>query len=212
MITFGAYLPANTSIPRAALLIVLADTVVALIAGMTIFPIVFQYNLDPAEGAGLVFITLPVAFAQMTGGVWIGIAFFLMFTVAALTSLIATMEAILLLMEEGLGWKRVKTAWIAGSASWFIGLSSVLSLNLWADFKPIGGRTIFELLDYLTANLMLPIGGILVAIFAGWRISTARSKKELGLSGWLYYSWLICVRFLAPLAIFFVILTSMGWV
>ncbi len=212
MITFGAYLPVNTSIPRAALLIVFVDTLVALIAGMAIFPIVFQYNLDPAEGAGLVFVTLPVAFAQMTGGVWIGIAFFLMFTIAALTSLIATMEAILVLVEEGLGWKRAKTGWIAGSVSWIIGLASVLSLNLWTDFKPIGGRTIFGVLDYLTANLMLPIGGILIAIFAGWRVSTARSKKELGLSGWLYYSWLICLRFLAPLAIFFIILTNVGWI
>jgi NSS family neurotransmitter:Na+ symporter len=189
MITFGAYLPGNTSIPRAALVIVIADTFVALIAGLAIFPIVFQYNLDPAEGAGLIFITLPVAFAQMTGGLWVGIAFFLMFTIAALTSLIGTMEAILVLVEEGLGWKRLKTGWLAGSASWIIGLASVLSLNHWANFKPIGGRTIFGLLDYVTANLMLPIGGILIAIFAGWRISARRSKEELGLSGWLYSSY-----------------------
>lgn len=212
MITFGAYLPKGTSIPRAALMIVVADTFVALIAGMAVFPIVFQHNLDVAEGAGLMFVSLPVAFAQMTGGIWIGIAFFLMFTIAALTSLIGAMEAILVLLEEGLGWKRVKTGWITAGASWLIGLASVLSLNLWADFLPLGGRTLFENLDYLTANLMLPIGGMLVAIFAGWRISIARSKEELGLSGWLYYTWLICLRFLAPLAIFFVMLSNLGWV
>lgn len=211
MITFGAYLPENTSITRAAVIIVLADTFVALVAGLAIFPIVFQYNLDPAEGAGLMFVSLPVAFAQMTGGVWIGIAFFLMFTIAALTSLIGAMEAILVLVEEGLGWKRIKTGWIAAGASWMVGLASVLSLNLWADFRPIGGRTLFGILDYLTANLMLPIGGMLVAVFAGWRISVARSKEELGLSGWLYSAWLICLRVLAPLAIFFVMLSSVGW-
>jgi neurotransmitter:Na+ symporter, NSS family len=212
MITFGAYLPANTSITRAAIIIVLADTFVALVAGLAIFPIVFQYNLDPAEGAGLMFVSLPVAFAQMAGGVWIGIAFFLMFTVAAITSLIGAMEAILVLVEKGLGWRRLKTGWIAASASWIIGLASVLSLNLWADFKPVGGRTLFGILDYVSANVMLPVGGMLVAVFVGWRVSVARTKEELGLSGWLYTAWLICLRFLAPIAIFFVMLSNLGWV
>jgi NSS family neurotransmitter:Na+ symporter len=210
MITFGAYLPENVSIPRAAATIVIADSFVSIVAGLAIFPIVFQYGLDPGEGAGLVFVTLPVAFGQLSGGLWIGIGFFTLFTIAALTSLIGTMEAILVLVEEGLGWKRVKTAWVAGSASWVIGLGSVLSLNIWSDFTPIGELTLFELLDYVTANIMLPLGGMLVAIFAGWRISVARSKEELGMPDWLYNIWLICLRFLAPLAILLVMLANVS--
>lgn len=208
MITFGAYLPEDVSIPRAAVTIVLADSFVSLVAGLAIFPIVFQYGLDPGEGAGLVFVTLPVAFGQMAGGQWIGIGFFLLFTIAALTSLIAAMEAILVLVEEGLGWNRVKTAWVAGSASWLVGLGSVLSLNIWSDFTPIGDLTLFGLLDYVTANIMLPLGGMLVAIFAGWRISVARSKEELGMPDWIFNIWLICLRYLAPLAILLVMLVN----
>ncbi len=210
MITFGAYLPAEVSIPRAAAVIVFADTLVALSAGIAIFPIVFEFGLDPAEGAGLIFVTLPVAFAQMDGGLWIGVAFFALFTIAALTSLIATMEAIMLLLGEGLGWSRVKSGCIAGGLAWVIGLGSVLSLNLLSEFKPIGDLTLFGLVDYTTSNLMLPIGGVLLAVFAGWKVSGERVRKTLGMSVAWFAAWRFCVRYLAPVAIFLVLLGGLS--
>ncbi|GMR22968.1 MAG: sodium-dependent transporter [Acidobacteriota bacterium] len=210
MITFGAYLPDNISIPRAALTTVAADTFVALISGIAIFPIVFQYGLDPAEGPGLVFMTLPVAFAKLPAGTYVGIAFFVLFIIAALTSLIGTMEAILVLVEESLGWSRKKAGFIAGGLAWLLGLTNVLSLNVLSDFRPIAGKTLFEMLDFLTANLMLPLGGILVAVFAGWFVSAKTSEKELRFkSPLLYRAWLVSLRYLAPIAIFLVLLANL---
>lgn len=208
MMTYGAYLPQNVSIPRAVSIIALSDTAVALLAGLALFPIVFAFGLDPNSGSGLAFVTLPVAFGQMTGGTIVGALFFMLLVIAALTSIIATLEPLVAWGEEHRGFKRSTTAIVAGIIAWVLGTGTVFSFNIWKGFYPLGwvpgleGKTIFGLMDFLTITIALPISGFLIAIFAGWRMRQSSSREELGLAeGLLYKTWLFLVRIVAPLAL-----------
>lgn len=216
LISYGSYLSADTDIPRAAIIIAGADTLVALLAGLAIFPLVFANDLDPAEGAGLVFITLPIAFGHMPGGVLFGSLFFLLLVVSALTSTIAVMEPIVAWADEHKGWKRKFTTPVAGFAAWLLGLVTVFSFNWWKDVHPLGqfetfaGKTVFDLLEYLTNNIMLPVGGILIAVFAGWIVHRTASREEFGeATSFLYGPWRFLLRYLCPIAVGAVLLVSM---
>jgi len=217
MISYGSYLSTDTDIPRAAVIIAGADTLVALLAGLAIFPLVFANGLDPAEGAGLVFITLPLAFGHMPGGALFGALFFLLLIVSALTSTIAVMEPIVSWADEHKGWKRKFTTPIAGFAAWLLGLVTVFSFNWWSDFYPLqrfetfANMTVFDLLEYLTTRIMLPVGGILIAIFAGWIMLRTASREEFGdSSSALYAPWRFLVRYVCPLAVAAVLLASLN--
>ena len=217
MISYGSYLSADIDIPRAALIIAGADTLVALLAGLAIFPLVFANGLDPAEGAGLVFITLPIAFGHMPGGVLFGSLFFLLLIVSALTSTIAVMEPIVAWADEHKGWKRKFTTPIAGLAAWLLGLVTVFSFNWWKDYHPLdgfetfAGKTVFDLLEYLATNIMLPVGGILIAVFAGWIMHRAASREEFGeATSVLYGPWRFLLRYVCPIAVGAVLLASLG--
>ena len=209
MIAYGAYLPQDVRLARSAVYIALADTGVALLAGLAIFPLVFRNQLDAAEGPGLLFVTLPLAFGQMPFGMLFGTVFFVLIAFAALTSSIALLEPIVSYAVEKTGINRLTMTAIAGAVAWALGLASVLSFNLWSDFHPfgalplIGGKSIFDALDYLTQNIMLPVGGILIAVFAGWVMRVRDSSAEMGLAAEdaLYRAWHVLVRFVAPLAI-----------
>jgi len=208
MITYGAYLNKDTHIPRASLIVGLSDTAVAILAGIAIFPLVFAFGLDPASGPGLIFVTLPVAFGQMPFGDIYAASFFVLALFAALTSSISLLEIFVSWAEEHHGWRRASAAVWSGGFAWFIGLANVLSTNVWKDFYPLGrfevfaGKTFFDLFDYVTANIMLPLGGVLVAVFAGWFMSRRSTCDELGIGdGTLYRTWLFLVRYVAPIAI-----------
>jgi NSS family neurotransmitter:Na+ symporter len=210
LVTYGAYLDKGASLPRSSVLIAGADTLVALLAGLAIFPIVFAHGLDPAEGPGLVFVTLPLSFAQMPAGSLFGAMFFVLLIVSALTSTIAVLEPMVAWAEEK-GVKRRNGAIIAGALAWLLGLATVFSFNLWKDFHPLAGferfatSTVFDLLEFLTTNILLPVGGILIAVFAGWVISRAALRDELaGFTGPFYAAWRILLKYLAPIAV--------GWV
>jgi NSS family neurotransmitter:Na+ symporter len=200
MIAYGSYLPARISIPRSACVIALIDTAVALLAGLAIFPIVFANGLEPGAGPGLVFQTLPLAFAQMPGGHFFGSVFFILLVFAAWTSSISLLESSVEWLEEK-GLSRAAAAITGGVAAWALGLASLLSLNLWSQFQPLGlGKTIFDLLDYLTANIMMPLAGLLTAIFAGWILSRNISEQELQNAAG-YRLWRFLIRYVAPVAV-----------
>ncbi len=207
IITYGAYLPKNISLPWAGVVIGLADTLVAILAGLAIFPLVLQYGLDPGEGPGLIFVTLPVAFGQMPGGTIFGSLFFVLLTFAALTSSIGMLEPVVSWLEEHRGFKRPLMASLAGLTAWVVGIAIVLSFNLWGDIRPLGmfeffaEKSIFDVIDFFVANVMLPLNAFLIAVFAGWVMSRSATLQELGLADGIRYAyWRFILRYVAPVA------------
>jgi neurotransmitter:Na+ symporter, NSS family len=217
MLTYGAYMPASSSILKSAAIISFSDGFAAILAGLAIFPIVFQYGLSPAEGPGLIFMTLPIAFAQMPGGGFIGALFFLLLVFAALTSSISLLESIISHLEETLEMGRKKITLMAGVLLWLTGLATVFSFNIWSEFtpldmiKPLEGKTLFGLIDYFGSNLLMPIGGILMAVLAGWVLSKQVSHGELQLKNEnLFITWRFLIRFAAPAALFGVFISNLN--
>ena len=201
MMTYGSYLPKSISISQSVLIIVIADTFVALLAGLVIFPAVFNYGLDPAAGAGLIFQTLPVAFAQMPGGYVFSILFFLMLSVAGITSMVGLVESVNAWVEERFGIPRHKSALlVVGSIACF-SIVSALSYNVLSDFK-VGTLNINDSFDYFSNQILLPVGGLLIAVFAGWFVKREVSRDELtSLSGFTYQLWYFLIRFVVPPAL-----------
>ena len=216
VLTYSAYLPKNVNLFRAAVTVSLGDTLVALLAGLAIFPIVFANGLDPAEGPGLIFVTLSSAFATMPGGALIGAAFFLMILFAALTSSISMLETMTMRAAERASVSRTKAACLIGTGTFLLGLVTVFSFSSWEKVYPLGNfttfatKTPFDLIDYFVSNLVLPIGGVLYAVFAGWIISHEVQVEELGVGdGALYKLWLVLTRFIAPIAIAAVLVANL---
>ncbi|MEO0998720.1 MAG: sodium-dependent transporter, partial [Pseudomonadota bacterium] len=211
VMAYGAYLPDETSIPRAAGAVVAADTFIALLAGLVIFPIVFANGLAPDDGAGLVFNTLPLAFGAMPGGVFFASLFFVLLSFAAWTSAISLMEPAVAWMVESLGRTRQQAAFIIGAIVWTLGFGTVLSFNLWSGegYQFLGG-TWFDNIDYLTSNIMLPLGGLLITVFAAWVMCRNSSADELGGYGRTYQVWRFLARFVAPVAVLAIFLNAVG--
>ncbi|WP_036766311.1 sodium-dependent transporter [Parvularcula oceani] len=212
MITYGAYMPDRIKIPSSTIIIASADTLVALVAGLAIFPIVFTSGLAPAEGTGLVFQSLPLAFGNMAYGGVIAVAFFLLLVAAALTSMVANLEPLVSWAEEHGGMKRPGAALAFGLAIFGVGIASTLSFNVLSDFHPLGVLPIFEEMtiygatEFIASNLLLPIGALLTAVFVGWIVKREAAQDELELSGGaLFGTWLFLLRFVAPLGILLLI-------
>jgi NSS family neurotransmitter:Na+ symporter len=216
MMAYGSYVPKTVSLTRASIIIAVADTLVAILAGLMIFPIVFANGLDPASGPGLIFRTLPTAFAGMPGGAIFGAVFFVLLAFAAVTSSISIIEPIVAYGRDKWGMSRVKGCTVFGILAWLIGMLSVFSFNVWSDVAPLGafkvfeGKSFFDLIDYFTANLLMPLGGILIALFVGWRVKQEHIEEELQFaSPLLAKSWLLLIRFVAPAAILWVLVSSL---
>ncbi|MGI9232087.1 MAG: sodium-dependent transporter [Woeseiaceae bacterium] len=208
VLTYSAYLPKEVNLFRSAIIVALGDTMVALLAGLAIFPIVFANNLDPGEGPGLIFVTLSTAFAQMPGGAIVGTAFFLMIIFAALTSSISMLESMTARIYEIRGVSRTQSAMIIGTCTFLVGLITVFSFSTWEQTYPLGqfavfaGKTPFDLIDYLVSNILLPLGGMLYALFAGWWLTKETCLEEIGLrDGAVFKLWFLLVRIIAPLAV-----------
>ena len=197
IMAYGAYMPANQNIGRTAVSVAALDTGVALLAGMAIFPIVFAYNLEPSAGEGLVFVTLPIAFNEMPFGILFGTLFFLLLSIAALSSSISLIEPGVAWMIESLKVKRLTATILLGSIAWFLGLFCALSFNLLKDFK-IFGESIFGATDFLASQIMLPLGGIFIAIFVGWIMKKEHVLEGLGFKEDLIFkAWYFSVRYIA---------------
>jgi NSS family neurotransmitter:Na+ symporter len=216
IMVYGSYLPQQVSIGRATVAIAVLDTVVALLAGLAIFPLVFASGLSPGEGPGLVFKTLPIAFGHMPGGTLFGTLFFILLVFAAWTSSISLAEPAVAWLVENHHMTRVKAVTWSGIAAWLLGIASVLSFNRWSGFAPLAvvpgfeTKTVFDLLDFLASNILLPLGGLLIALFAGWVMSRASSAEELALGNLGYRIWRFVLRYVAPLAILLVFLNLLG--
>lgn len=207
MITYAAYAKPDINLRQAALVSVAADTVISLLAGFAVFPIVFANGLDPASGAGLVFVTLPVAFAAMPFGTLAAFAFFVLLFVAAFASAISLLELGAALLVHRYGWRRPAAAAALAAACFAGGLATVLSFNLWSDWHPLARlpafahATVFDLLDELTSNLMLPVSGFALSVLAGWVLPASLFAEELrlGRPSAARLRWIL--RYLAPAGI-----------
>ncbi|MCC6949072.1 MAG: sodium-dependent transporter [Bradyrhizobiaceae bacterium] len=187
MIVYAAYAGSEISLREVALVTIVSDTAISFLAGFAIFPIVFANGLDPASGPGLLFVTLPLAFAKMPFGEIAAFTFFILLFVAALASAISMLEMPVSWLMRRFGWSRLPAVVVAAGSCWLLGLASVFSFNLWADWFPLGalpgyeGATFFDLTDQLTSNAMLPIGGFVISVFVGWRLSEQLIRSELAL-------------------------------
>jgi NSS family neurotransmitter:Na+ symporter len=216
MMGFGAYLGKDISIARSAMIIALMDTLVALLAGIAIFPIVFANGLDPAAGPGLIFVTLPIAFGNMPGGLLFGTLFFILLFFAALTSAIGSLEPVVAWVEERFEMRRAPATIAACGSAFVIGMGVVFSFNIWSEWFPLAfidrfaDLDFYELVDYLTANIMMPLGGLLLALFVGWRVSPQAVAEELNIESPVFYkAWYWLLRWVAPLSIAIVFLANL---
>ncbi len=212
---YGSYLPKEASIAKTTIAIAMMDTVVALLAGMAIFPIVFANGLEAGAGPGLVFQTLPIAFGNMPGGTLFGTLFFVLLVFAAWTSAISLIEPAVAWLVENREWQRVKAATAVGIGAWLLGVITVMSFSAWAFKFDFAGETktsgLFDIFDILTANFMLPLGGLAMAIFAGWYMARQSTVEELGLGeGVSYRLWRGVIRYATPVAVGLVFLKLIG--
>ncbi len=207
---YGSYLPKDASIAKTTFMIAGADTLVALMAGLAIFPIVFMNHLEPGSGPGLIFNTLPIAFGQMPGGSLFGTLFFVLLVFAAWTSSISLIEPAVTWLVENHGHTRLSACLWSGFVTWIVGIGTVLSFNSWSDLK-LFGKTFFDLLDFLTANIMLPLGGLLIAVFAAWFMPRHHTLSELDMgNGSAFTLWRLVLRFVTPVAVILVFLRAVG--
>ncbi|HPE35401.1 MAG TPA: sodium-dependent transporter [Bacteroidales bacterium] len=213
LITYGSYINKSDNLTKTALAVSGTDTLIAILAGVAIFPAVFAFGIPPNEGAGLVFITLPNIFQQMAGGYFWSVIFFVLLAVAALTSTISVLEVVVAYFSEELNWSRTKATIIAASAISVLGVTCTLSQGPLKGFR-IFKDTLFDDLDYLSANVMLPIGGLMIVIFVGWFMGSRNVKSEISNEGvlkvWLYPLLMFILKFLAPIAIALVSLSGLG--
>lgn len=207
MMAYGSYLGRDVSIGRTAIIVGITDTAVALLAGLAIFPVVFANGLEAGAGPGLIFQTLPLAFGQMPFGSLFGTLFFVLLVFAAWTSGISLLEPVVEWVEEKTGLSRAGSAVLVGLLCWALGIVSILSLNIWSSVTPLSmferfeSKTVFDLLDYFTANVMLPLSGLLTAIFVGWCVARESLKSDLALEGGAFALWYNLIRYATPVAV-----------
>jgi NSS family neurotransmitter:Na+ symporter len=213
IMAYGAYMPDRASIGRTVVTVGVLDTLIALVAGLAIFPIVFATpGMEASSGPGLLFVTLPVAFGNMSGGVLFGTIFFVLVSVAAWSSAVS-------LIEPGVAWlvesgrvSRVVACLILGGTAWLLGITAVLSFNDWADFKPwfLLNRTPFDFLDFITAQVMLPLGGLFIAVFVGWFMKREIVRSEMAAESHpLYDIWEVIIRYVSPVLLSIVFIVAL---
>lgn len=208
MMAYGSYLGEEVSLLGTARTVIVLDTVIALLAGMAIFPIVFANGMSPSEGPGLIFVNLPVAFGNMAGGTLLGLMFFLLLTFAALTSAISLLEPTVELVEERTPLSRVGATIISGAAVWVLGIAALLSFNIWDDVL-FFGLNIFDLLDTFTSKVMLPLTGLGAIIFVAWCLDRNSVTQELGLTGGKEQLWNLVARYVAPIGVIAVFIAGL---
>ncbi|HMM11309.1 MAG TPA: sodium-dependent transporter [Bacteroidales bacterium] len=213
LITYGSYIRKRENLGMTALSVSLADTAIAILAGIAIFPAVFAFNIAPEAGPSLVFITLPMIFDQMAGGVFFELVFFILLAIAALTSTISVLEVAVAYFGEELALGRKKATIISTIAITVLGIFTTLSMGPLPELS-IAGLSLFDLLDKTSANVLLPLGGLCIVIFVGWKLKPATVYSELSNEGSLKAKYiplfLFIVKFLAPIAIALVFLNGLG--
>ncbi len=207
---YGAYLSKSASIMQVSIAISFADTLVAILAGLAIFPLVFANGMAPAAGPGLIFQTLPIAFGHMEGGQFFGGLFFILLVFAAWSSAISLIEPAVSWLTHHKNISRLAASSLVGITVWLLGLLTIFSFNI-GETWTLFGKTAFDFFDYLTANILLPLGGLLIAIFAGWVMHTNTSSEELAIKHSIFYhGWRILIRYITPVAVIIVFLKGLG--
>ncbi len=209
MMVYGSYLSKKHSIVKASIWISFADTAVALIAGMIIFSIVFSNGLEAGSGPGLLFQTLPVAFGQMMGGWFFGTLFFGLVVIAAFSSAISLIEPAISWLIDRWNMTRIKATWLLGGLTWLVGVGSVLSFNDWSEVHLLEGKTIFDTIDFITTNIMLPLGGLFMAIFFGWLLTKKQVQDELNLKEIKLVIFLNVLKYITPIAVSIVFVSNL---
>ena len=209
MMAYGAYVPDDANLGTTVVTIAALDTLIAVAAGLAIFPIVFANGLEVAQGPGLTFVTLPLAFGQMPFGSIFGALFFLLLSFAAITSAISLTEPALSFLVEEYNAKRQRVAISLGVICWALGLGTVFSFNVWSDVTFVGGLTFFDSVDYFSQNILLPLGGMLITFFAIWLLPRGMVEQQLGIEnpilGW---AWKVVAGIVAPLGVLAVFLST----
>jgi NSS family neurotransmitter:Na+ symporter len=207
MITYAAHAGPSIDLREVAIVTIVGDTAISFAAGLAVFPIVFANELDPSSGPGLVFITLPLAFARMPLGTLAAVIFFVLLVVAALASAMSMLEMPVAFLTQRLAWRRPVATGVCAFGCWLIGIATVLSFNVWAGWFPLaalpglGAATVFDILDHLTSNLLLPICGLALAIFGGWIVPGTFLAGELGLGSRTTRLLRVVLRYVATPAI-----------
>ncbi len=202
IMAYGAYMPEHARIGRTVVAVGFLDTLIALVAGLAIFPIVFANpTIEPGSGPGLMFVSLPVAFGNMPGGLLFGSVFFVLVTLAAWSSAFSLIEPAVAYLVESRNFHRITANLLLGLLAWVVGLGSVLSFNVWSESR-IAGFNFFEFMDFLTSSVMLPLTGLFIAIFVGWIMRPQSVRDELSdESDRVFWLWRIIVRYVSPLAV-----------
>ncbi len=216
MLTYGSYLRKDDDIVSASITISFLDTLIALLAAIVLFPIIFTFGLEPSAGPGLVFISIPIALSQMTGGAVFAFVFFGLLVFAAVTSAISMLEVTCSYFIDERGWNRRNATLMAGGLVGLFGVPSALSGGtalFGDDFAGIFGFNWFNAFDYLASNWMLPLGGLGISLFTAWKMDDAIRHHQF-LNGsklaFFYKGWLLLLKFLVPVAITFVFLHAVG--
>lgn len=212
MVTYGSYISKKDNLITSGIYVVLADTAIAIMAGLIVFPALFAMNQDPAAGPGLVFNVLPAIFQNMPFGIPIGVAFFVLLSIAALTSTISLLEVPTAYLVDEKGVARKIAVWIVGIVVFFIGLPSVLSQGAvpWFSVPIVEKMEFLTLMDFIWGNLSLAVGAFLLSIFVGWVWGAKHAAKELALGNESFHKWApiwgFLIRFICPITIFIILL------
>lgn len=213
LITYGSYIQKSTRLTGTAFQITLADTSIAVLSGLIVFPAIFSYGISPTEGPGLAFIVFPAIFSQMPAGDIFAIAFFILLAVASLTSTISVLEVFVAFLAEETRLSRKSATAVGALSIAVVGVFCTLSFGAMKDIT-IMGKTIFDLFDYSSANILLPLGALLIVIFTGWFMGKKNVKDELTnggvMKGRLFFLFLFIIRYIAPVVIIIVFLKSLG--
>lgn len=215
MLTYGSYMLKSEDIPRTAGIIGVTIVLVAALAGLMIFPIIFTYGFEPSQGPGLVFKTLPLLFGKLPGALLISTVFFTLFVFAALTSSIALVEVVVANFMDLQGWSRKKAVTVVGISCFLFGVPSALSGTDWlfSNWSAMYGKTFFDTINDLVSSWLLPIGGLLVALFTGWKLDEAIAREEFDAGTtlkWLFKPWIFFTRWIAPIGVICIILQKTG--
>ena len=213
MITYGSYVSKKNNLTHTVVEVTVLDTLVAVLAAIAIFPAAFSMGINPGQGPELVFITLPNVFANLPGGQFWAILFFVLLTVAALTSIISLMEVVVAYVTEEFNMKRVPVTIIVTVAILFFSVLSSLSFGSWKDVT-VFGMTFFNLFDNITSKVLMPLGGLLISLFAGWVMPVKLLRAEISNEGQfklkLFNVYLFLIRYIAPLGILMVLLNQIS--
>lgn len=215
IVTYGSYLKPSENLPRTAFIVAIMTLLVSLMAALMIFPIVFTFDFPPEGGPGLIFKTMPILFSKLPGNLVISTVFFLLFVFTALTSSISLLEVLVSNLMELFSWKRSKAAILSSIGIFIFGIPSALSGSkaLFPNWSKIYGSTFFDTMNYITASWMMPISGLLTAIFLGFVMKKELCREEFSKGTaftYLFNPWFFTVRYIAPIAVILIILEQAG--